>query len=66
MKKFPYSSPELWFILLVMLLPLAVGFIWRGETILGHIGRILGCMALGFLVWLGIIFVICRDYDQKK
>jgi len=52
MKKFPYSFPELGFIILVMLLPLAVGFIWRSETVWGFVGKIAGGVVVGFLIWL--------------
>ena len=65
MSKFPYSAPEVSFIVLGMALPLAVG-LWRAESF----GRFLGLvgigMALGFAVWLGLIFLICRRYDRKS
>ena len=66
MKKFPYSFPELAFILLVMVFPLAVGLIWRSETMWGFVGKIAGSMVVGFLIWLGIISIIARSYDRKK
>jgi hypothetical protein len=66
MKKIPYSFPEIGFIFLVMLLPLAVGFIWRSETIWGFVGKIAGCMVVGFLIWFCTLFMVCRSYDRKK
>jgi hypothetical protein len=66
MKKVQYSFPEFGFIFLVILLPLADGFIWRSETVWGLVSKIAGSMVIGFLIWLGMVFMICRSYDRKK
>jgi hypothetical protein len=66
MKRLPYSFPEVAFIFLEMLLPLAVGFIWRSETFWGFVGKVVGNMVVGFLIWLGMILVVCRNFDRKK
>jgi hypothetical protein len=65
MSKCPYSSPELGFIVLVMALPLAVGFFWRADSFWRFLGVVGIGMALGFAVWIGVVFLICRRYDRK-
>ena len=32
----------------------------------GFVGKIAGSMVVGFLIWLGIIFIISRSDDRKK
>ncbi|MFN3149999.1 hypothetical protein [Bremerella sp.] len=64
MSRFPYSSPELGYIVLVMALPLAVGFLWRPDSIWGFLGIVGIGMALGFAVWLGMLFLICWCYER--
>ena len=66
MKRFPYTSPELGFIVFVMLLPLAFALVWRSETFLGLLARAGVGMVVGFGIWLSLIFVVCRRYDRKK
>ena len=66
MKKFPYTSPELAFIVLVMVLPLLVAFVWRSETLWGFLGSAGVGMVVGFAIWLSLIFATCRRYDRKK
>ena len=66
MKRFPYTSPELGFIVFVMVLPLVFAFVWRSETFLGFLARAGVGMVVGFGIWLSLIFMACRRYDRKK
>jgi len=66
MPKAPFSTPEFAFIILVMILPLVVGFAWRAESFSGFIGRVGVSAAVGFVVWAAWIFLICKRYDQKS
>jgi len=65
MSKFPYSFPEMGFIVLVMGLPLAVGILWRPDSFWRFLGVVSIGMALGFAVWLGLVFLIARRYNRK-
>ena len=66
MKKLPYTFPELAFIILVVVLPMSVGIIWRRETIWGFLGQVVVSMVIGFGLWLGFVCVICLYYDRQK
>jgi hypothetical protein len=66
MKKFPHNWPELAFMVLVMALPLLIAFLWRSETFWESLGKVGVGMAIGFGVWFGLIYVICRQEDRKK
>ena len=66
MKRFLYSSPELGFIVLVMALPLVVGFARLEETVWGFLGTVVFGMIIGFGIWLSVVFLACRRYDRKK
>ena len=66
MKKFPYTSPELAFMVLVMALLLTVGFHWRAETFWEFVARAGVGMVVGFCIWLSLVFLACRHYDRKK
>ena len=65
MSKFPYSSPELGFIVFVMALPLVVGFFWRADSLWKFLGVVCIGMALGFAIWLGWVVLMRRRYDRK-
>jgi uncharacterized membrane protein YhaH (DUF805 family) len=66
MKGFPYSLPEMGFITLVMVLPLIVGFAWPSETVFGFICKVVISMVVGLCIWLALISVAARRFDQKK
>jgi len=66
MKGFPYSLPEMGFITLVMVLPLIVGLAWPSETVLGFICKVVISMVVGLCMWLALVFVVARRFDQKK
>ena len=65
MAKFPYATPEIVFIVLVMLLPLGIGFVWRAESFGGFIARVGISSVVGLIVWIGWIFLICKRHDQS-
>lgn len=66
MKRFPYTLPEVGFIVLVMALPLAAGFVWHSETGGGLLGRVGVGMAVGFGVWGGLVYLTGLHGDRKK
>jgi uncharacterized membrane-anchored protein len=51
--------PELLFVALVVLAPLAAAFLWRSNEV-GPLLRLLLGLAAGFAMWLIIIFMVIR------
>jgi hypothetical protein len=66
MKKFPYSLPELAFIVLVMLMTVVVCFSWRSASAWGFLLKLEASMMMGLALWLGLVFAVCRNYDRSK
>lgn len=66
MKGFARKLPELGFMVLVLALPLVVGFLWRSETFGGFLGKVGVGMLVGLGMWLTLVFAGCRQYDRKK
>jgi hypothetical protein len=66
MKKFPYSWPDVAYIVLVMVLPLVVAVLWQSETIWGFFGKLVGGMIVGVGIWLGLGFIVIRKHERKE
>jgi hypothetical protein len=54
-----FKYPELLFIILVVLTPLAVAFLWRSDEV-GFLLRLLLGLGGGLAVWLILIFLVVR------
>ena len=55
-----YSGPEILFVVLVMATPVAVGFLFESQTITQLIIHMGLAMVVGFLIWIGIVFLVCK------
>ena len=66
MRRSPQTLPELGFIVLVMVLPLVVGFAWRSETFWAFLGTVTIGMVVGFSIWLTLVLLTCRHCDRKR
>ncbi len=66
MKNSLYTRPELYFIVLVMLLPLGATFRWPGSSAWSFIGHLIAFLLLGFCLWAATIWFICRRFDEQN
>ena len=60
-----YTRPEIWFIILVMGVPLGVAFILKSSRFSEFITQFAVAMIIGLCVWIGGIFLNCRRFDRK-